>query len=63
MKMQLNITLKYSIMNELIIKKRIYLGARKRHNITQKDNEDDGTIETTCQAKSFFRSFVLSFSE
>ena len=31
--MQLNITLKYSIINELIIKKRIYLDARKRHNI------------------------------
>ena len=29
MKMQLNITLKYLIMNDLIIKKEIYLNARK----------------------------------
>ena len=47
MKMQLNITLKYSIMNELIIKKRIYLNARERHNIVRKDNENDETIKTT----------------
>ena len=33
MRMQLNITLKYSIMNELIIKERIYLSAKKRYNI------------------------------
>ena len=31
--MQLNITLKYLIMNVLIIKERIYLGARERYNI------------------------------
>ena len=44
MRMQLNITLKYSIMNVLIIKERIYLNARKRYNIIQKNdenNEDD----------------------
>ena len=42
--MQLNITLKYSIMNILIVKKRIYLNARERYNITQKNDgngEDD----------------------
>ena len=33
MKMQLNITLKYSIINKLIIKERIYLSAKKRYNI------------------------------
>ena len=33
MKTQLNITLKYLIMNKLIIKKRIYLSAKKRYNI------------------------------
>ena len=33
MKIQLNIILKYLIMNILIIKERIYLGARKRYNI------------------------------
>ena len=31
--MQLNITLKYLMINKLIIKKRIYLGAKKRYNI------------------------------
>ena len=36
MKMQLNITLKYSMINELIIKKKIYLSARERHNIKLK---------------------------
>ena len=36
MKMQLNITLKYLIMNKLTIKKRIYLNARERYNINFK---------------------------
>ena len=40
-KMQLNITLKYSIMNILTIKEKIYLNAKKRYNIIQKDDEDD----------------------
>ena len=40
-KMQLNITLKYSIMNILTIKEKIYLNAKKRYNIIQKNNEDD----------------------
>ena len=31
--MQLNITLKYLIMNILINKERIYLGAKERYNI------------------------------
>ena len=39
-KMQLDITLKYSIMNELTARERIYLNARKRHNIAQKNNEN-----------------------
>ena len=47
MKMQLNIILKYSIMNVLIIKKKIYLDAKKRYNIVQKDDRDDETTETT----------------
>ena len=34
--MQFNITLKYSIINELMIEKKIYLNARKRHNIKLK---------------------------
>ena len=34
--MQLNITLKYLIMNILIIKKRSYLNAKKRYNINLK---------------------------
>ena len=62
MKMQLNITLKYSIINKLIIKKRIYLSAKKRYNIIEKNNEDDETMRTTRQIKSFYYSFVLSFS-
>ena len=62
-KMQLNITLKYSIMNKLIIKKRIYLGAKERYNIIRKDDRDDETIKTTRQVRSSFRSFVLSSSE
>ena len=33
MRMQLNITLKYLIINKLTIKERIYLNARERHNI------------------------------
>ena len=33
MRMQLNITLKYLIINILIIRERIYLNARKRYNI------------------------------
>ena len=33
MKMQLNIILKYSIMNVLTVRERIYLSARERHNI------------------------------
>ena len=40
-KMQLNIILKYLIMNILIIKKKIYLSARERYNIVQKNDEDD----------------------
>ena len=36
MKMQLNITLKYSIINKLTIKKKIYLNAKKRYNIKLK---------------------------
>ena len=47
MRMQLNITLKYSMINELIIKKKIYLSAKERYNIIRKDNENDETIETT----------------
>ena len=47
MKMQLNITLRYLIMNELIIKKRIYLSAKERYNIIQKNDEDDETIKIT----------------
>ena len=31
--MQLNIILRYLIMNELIIKERIYLSVKKRYNI------------------------------
>ena len=41
MKMQLNIILKYLIINELTIKKRIYLNAKERYNIIQKNNRDD----------------------
>ena len=41
MKMQLNITLKYSIINKLIIKKRIYLSAKERYNIKSENNRDD----------------------
>ena len=63
MKMQLNITLKYSIINKLIIKKRIYLNARKEYNIIKKNNENDETTKTTRQIKLFYRSFVLSFSK
>ena len=48
MRMQLNITLKYSIMNILIIKERIYLSAKKRYNIFNEDDRDDGTTKTTC---------------
>ena len=33
MKMQLNITLKYLIMNILIIKKKSYLNTKKKNNI------------------------------
>ena len=38
MKMQLNITLKYLIINKLTIKERIYLSARERYNIIQKND-------------------------
>ena len=61
MRIQLDITLKYLIMNELIVKKRIYLNARERYNIARKDDGNNGTTETTRQVKSFFRPFVLSF--
>ena len=61
MKMQLNITLRYSIINKLIIKERIYLNVRERYNITQKDDENNETIKTTRQVKSFFRFFIFSF--
>ena len=47
MRMQLNITLKYSIMNVLTVKERIYLDARERHNIIQEDDKNDETIKTT----------------
>ena len=47
MKMQLNITLKYLIINELIIKKRIYLNARERYNIIRKNDENDEIIKIT----------------
>ena len=46
-KMQLNITLKYLIMNILIIKERIYLNARKRYNIIRENDENDETIKIT----------------
>ena len=36
MKIQLNITLRYLIMNKLTIKERIYLNARERYNIKSK---------------------------
>ena len=62
MRMQLNTTLRYSVMNELTTKERIYLGARERHNIAQEDDGDDGTTGTTRQARSSFRPFVLSSS-
>ena len=62
MRIQLNITLKCSIINELIIKKRIYLNAKKRYNIIQKNNENDETIEITREVKLFFHFFVFSFS-
>ena len=60
--MQLSITLKYSIMNVLIIKERIYLNARERYNIIQKNNKDDEDDKTICQIRivfSFFHFFVL----
>ena len=47
MRIQLDTTLKYSMMNELITKERIYLSARERYNIAQKNDEDDETTETT----------------
>ena len=46
-KMQLNIMLKYSMMNELIVKERIYLSARKRHNIIRENDGNNETTETT----------------
>ena len=45
--MQLSITLRYSIINKLIIKKRIYLSARERYNIVRKNNGDNETIKIT----------------
>ena len=57
--MQLNITLKYSIMNVLTIKKKIYLNARKRYNIIQKDDETTETSRRFIKPESFFRPFVL----
>ena len=47
MKMQLNITLRYSIMNKLKIKERIYLNAKERYNIIQKNDKNDETIKIT----------------
>ena len=47
MKMQLNITLKYSIINELTIKEIFYLNAKERYNIAQKDDENNEMIKTT----------------
>ena len=63
MRMQLNITLKYSMMNKLIIRERIYLSAKERYNITQKNDRDDEMIKTTRQIRSSFRPFVLSSSK
>ena len=68
-KMQLNITLRYSIINELIIKERIYLGARKRHNIVQKDNETTERQRRRVKSDRFFvflffrfrNSFLIKF--
>ena len=59
--MQLNITLKYLIINKLIIKKKIYLSVRKRYNIIQKNNENNKTIKITRLIKSSFYSFIFSF--
>ena len=56
MRMQLDTTLRYSIMNELTAKERIYLGARERHNITLKDDGDDAPSQIVL---SSFRPFVL----
>ena len=61
MKMQLNITLRYLIMNVLIIKERIYLNAKKRHNIVQENDRDDETMRRCVKLNrflvfSFFRS-------
>ena len=58
-KMQLNITLKYSIINILTIKKRIYLSAKERHNIIQEDDETTRTPRRLIKPESSFRSFVL----
>ena len=63
MRIQLNITLKYSMMNELIIKKKTYLSARERYNIIREDNKNDETTKTTRQIKLSFHSFVLSSSK
>ena len=43
-------------MNVLTIKEKIYLGARERYNIAQKD---DGTLLPNRIVLSFFRPFVL----
>ena len=63
MRIQLNITLKYLIMNKLTIKERIYLNAKKRYNIIQKNDKDDETTKRSIKFKSFFRLFVLLFSK
>ena len=58
MRIQLNITLKYLIMNQLKNQKRIYLNAKKRYNIIQKDDKDDKTIKRRVKSNRFF---VFSF--
>ena len=62
-KMQLNITLRYLIMNILTIKERIYLNARERYNIIQKNNETIETPRRFTKPESSFYSFVLLFSK
>ena len=46
--MQLGTTLRYSMMNELTARERIYLNARERHNIIQKNDRDDKDDRDDC---------------
>ena len=46
--MQLDTTLRYSMMNELTVRERIYLGARERYNIVQEDDRDDKDDRDDC---------------